>query len=401
MNNRTLGYSRSLYSGLWLLLLSASITNLINVLSLLLFGNIIPILGAVVKYVTIAASALMIIRIARSHFLFITGSLVLFALIWYKSYTFNSAASSAIEENVIPFFCETLPYLWIFYGFCKSDIKKGTSNFFYLLYRICKVKLVLALLAQLIMFVFPSTDIFHDYMNAANAILLGLNVVTIKNIINKHSNKLDTILEAISVIFILLLGSRGGILCYASVYLLYYIFVSKARERRRIIGLILVGGVFLFLFGPSLLSAFMGSSSRYTDLLSSGNLFYDEERALISTIIFSNIIDNPFGLGVMADRPILTESTEVWAVFYTHNLELEMALNFGYIGFLISAVLICFIIYILRKNIQIANKQILVALVATSIIKLQVSSSYWIDPIFWAVVGYVLACRKMPNLTSN
>lgn len=396
MNNSSI-YSRSLYYGLWILLLSASVTNAVNVISLLVFGSVIPILGQSIKYLTILASALMLIRIAKSYLVFIVGSLILFSFIWYQSYVYNVDASSAIESNLIPFFLEALPYMWIFYGFCKFDIGRKLNSFPPLFFQICRIKLILALFSQLIMFIFPRTDIFHDYMNAANAILLGMAAVTAKNIADKHSNKFDTFLEVIALIFILRLGSRGGILCYSSVYFLYYCFVSRAKEKRKAVLLVLGATTLLLIMGPFLLQSFSGSSSRYLTLFKSGELFHDQNRSLIFSIVYDNIRQNPMGMGVMADRPILLNSNEIWEVYYAHNMELEMGVNFGYLGFLISFGILFSIIYTLKRKISIDNKILLIAIVASSIVKLQVSSSYWIDPLFWGVIGYLLACRHVPT----
>ena len=392
--NNPYTFNKSLSIGLWILLLSTSITNAINVLSLVAFGTVIPFLGQFIKYTAILASALMLAQIASKYMSFVLSSLLLFIYIWYRSYVFNVDAMSAIEDNISPFFFESLPYMWIFYGFCKLDVRNGSSNFFPLLLKICKVKLVLALFAQLVMFIFPASDIFKDYMNAANAILLGLNFITVQNIVDKHSNKLNTLLEIISLLFILKLGSRGAIMCYASVYLLYYIFVSTAKEKRKAILLVTILGILALIIFPILRPILYDSSSRYIELLNTGALFYDENRALIFGIVMAEIIANPMGLGVMADRPLLLNSNEVWSVYFAHNMELEMALNFGYIGFVIFGLLIIQIIKIFMKKTNLSYKVLLIALVSSSIIKLQVSSSYWVDPIFWGVVGYVLAWRK-------
>ena len=376
--------------GLWCLLLSATISNAIDVLSILFAGTLFPELRAIVQAITVFITAIMLLSMVKTQWKLMFISLSLFAGIWYLSALYNSDAAPFIKENISTFFFEALPYLWVFNYFIQTDIKKQNNIFFQLLYRICRVKLIIALLTQFIMFVAPQTDIFHDYMNAANAMLLGLVVITAKNMSDHHIVLFNDLLEFTTVLFILILGSRGGLLCYASFYILYFLFIADIKKPA-IITLAILGFVFIYFLGPSIISSFAGSDNRLLSLYSSKELVHDESRELIAGIIFSNIVDNPWGLGVMADRAILTSSNEIWEVFYAHNLELEMGINFGYFGLLLSVVLLITILFYLHSSYDKYIRLTYLALVSCSIVKLQVSSSYWKDPIFWAVMGMLLA----------
>lgn len=384
-------YGRIAEIGLWVLLLSATITNAVDVLSLLFSGSIVPEIRSTIQIVTISITAIMLLYMMQTQWKLIITSLLLFAFIWYRSAVYNSDATPFIEDNINAFFFESLPYLWVFNYFIKIDIHNQRYSFFNLLYKVCRVKLIIALITQLIMFIVPSTDIFHDYMNAANAMLLGLLVVTAKNITDHHRIAVNTFLEFATVLSIFILGSRGGLLCYASFYLFYFLFFSGTKKKILLAVLGITAFLLIVTIGPSLLSLFAGSDNRLLSLLSSHELAADESRALISGIVISNIIQHPWGMGVMADRAILSSSDEIWGIFYAHNLELEMGLNFGYIGLFASIVLLIMIIYYARSSYCKELRLLFLALVSTSIIKLQVSTSYWIDPIFWAVLGVLLA----------
>lgn len=376
--------------GLWCLLLSATISNAIDVLSILFAGTSFPELRTIVQVITIIITAIMLLSMVKTQWKLMFISLSLFAGIWYLSALYNSDAAPFIKENISSFFFEALPYLWVFNYFIQTDIKKQHNIFFQLLYKICRVKLIIALLTQFIMFVAPQTDIFHDYMNAANAMLLGLVVLTAKNMSDYHKVLFNDLLEFTTVLFIIILGSRGGLLCYASFYILYFLFIADVKKTA-ILTLAILTFVFLYFWGPSIISSFAGSDNRLLSLYSSKELVHDESRELIAGIIFGNIVDHPWGLGVMADRAILTSSNEIWEVFYTHNLELEMGINFGYFGLLLSVVLLITIIYYLHSSYDKYIRMTYLTLVSCSIVKLQVSSSYWKDPMFWAVMGILLA----------
>lgn len=376
--------------GLWCLLLSATISNAIDVLSILFAGTSFPELRTIVQVITIIITAIMLLSMVKTQWKLMFISLSLFAGIWYLSALYNSDAAPFIKENISSFFFEALPYLWVFNYFIQTDIKKQHNIFFQLLYKICRVKLIIVLLTQFIMFVAPQTDIFHDYMNAANAMLLGLVVLTAKNMSDYHKVLFNDLLEFTTVLFIIILGSRGGLLCYASFYILYFLFIADVKKTA-ILTLAILTFVFLYFWGPSIISSFAGSDNRLLSLYSSKELVHDESRELIAGIIFGNIVDHPWGLGVMADRAILTSSNEIWEVFYTHNLELEMGINFGYFGLLLSVVLLITIIYYLHSSYDKYIRMTYLTLVSCSIVKLQVSSSYWKDPMFWAVMGILLA----------
>lgn len=339
--------------------------------------------------VTMVLYALALVKIARTEWKTIAFSTIILGSLWYLSGEQHPHLLPYLNENMQSFFVECLPYMWIFSYYSKKMANDGDS-FFNLLLKIYKFRLVLALFSQAIMFVFPHTDIFHDYMSAANALLVGLVFVSVDNLRNGHKNRWSTILEVTAVIFILMLGSRGGIMCYASTYLLYFAFCTHGKNKIRWISLgaaLLLVGYFML---PFILENFGGS--RYITLLNNGELVHDEHRSLISDIMILNIVQNPWGCGIMADRDILISSTEIWEVFYAHNFFLEMGIDFGYIGILAAILYVVYIIITMRtKNINYVL--IAIPLVATSIIKLMVSSSFWRDPIFWALAGIILTSQ--------
>ena len=398
MNNSQLKISPIISIGIWVLLLSAPINNLIDVLSMLFSGTKAEAIHDVIRNVTIFFVGTLLVGIFKKQATIMLGSLFFFGVLWYRSAAGHPNLIPFLEENSVPFFIECLPYLWIFNYLIKTDRQQSGFYAYSYLFKIYKIKLVLALIAQFIMFVFPATDIFHDYMNAANAILVGLLFVTIDNLRTSHHNKRNFILEIASVLSILLLGSRGGIMCYISNYFFYFVLISKGARKRK--GILL--GFFLFFLLLIILPIITSSwgDNRLVNLFSSGRLFYDEERQLISGIMIANIIQNPWGMGVMADRDLLTNSNEVWSVFYAHNFFLEMGIDFGYIGILIALV---FVVGVIRLLIiaQDNYKCIINVLLCSSVVKLMVSASFWTDSIIWALLGVVLAIPFRHDKPSN
>ena len=371
--------------GLWTLLLVGTITNGIDVLGKLLIGSTLETLTSIIKNLSKVILALSLVAIFPKEKKVIIITLLLFGAIWYWSSQVSIYNIPFLKDNFQAFFIESLPYLWFFAYFIESD-NDDCESFYVLLYRICRVKLIIALASQIIMFIFPQTDIFLDYMNAANALLLGLLVIVSSNLLNHHSNKLDNVLEFLTIASIIVLGSRGGVLCYGAFYILYFFFFANNKHKGIIIILSCVGLILLYLLMPLFLNVFAGSENRLVEKFLSNTFVHDENRAIIFASLLSEFGSNPFGMGVMADREILTTSTEIWNVYYAHNLFLELLVDFGYIGAVLSIILVIWMIKCLRRGFG-YTKLILCILISCSFIKLMVSSSLWQDQIFWAMIG--------------
>lgn len=384
-DKKTQIFSKLAVVGLWTLLLVGTITNGIDVLGKLLTGSTLDSITSIIKNLSMVILALSLVPIFLKEKKVIITTLLLFGGVWYWSLTKSIFNIPFLLENFQAFFLEGLPYLWFFAYFIESD-NNGNESFYQLLYKICRVKLILALAAQIIMFVFPQSDIFHDYMNAAYALLFGLLVIVSSNMLNHHSNKLDNVLELLSIASIVVLGSRGGVMCYGAFYILYFLYFSNSKRKGAVILLGSFGLLFLYLLMPLLISAFAGSGNRLVEMLSSNTLVYDENRALIFEILLREFDSNPLGMGVMADRAILTTSNEIWDTYYAHNLFLELLVDFGYIGVCLSIILVIWMIKCLRRGLG-YTKLILCVLISCSFVKLMVSTSFWIDPIFWAMIG--------------
>lgn len=384
-DKKTQIFSKLAVIGLWTLLLVGTITNGMDVLGKLLIGSTLDTLTSIIKNLSMVILSLSLVPIFLKEKKLIVFTLLLFGVIWYWSSQTSIYNTPFLIENFQAFFIEALPYLWFFAYFLESD-NNDCKSFYVLLYKICRVKLIIALSSQIIMFISPQTDIFFDYMDAANALLLGLLVIVSSNLLNHHSNKIDNVLELLSIASIVVLGSRGGVMCYAAFYILYFLFFAKNNHKGFIILLCCVGLILLYQLMPLFLKVFAGSENRLVEKLSSNTFVHDENRALIYAILLSDFGSNPLGMGVMADREILTTSTEIWEVFYAHNLFLEMLVDFGYIGVVLSIILIIWMIKCLRRGLG-YTKLILCVLISCSFIKLMVSSSLWKDQIFWAMIG--------------
>ena len=397
--NKTQIFNKLAVLGLWTLLLVGTITNGLDVLGMLLTGATLDTITTIIKNISMVILGISLVPVFLKEKKVIISTLLIFGALWYWSSTKSPLNTPFLLSNMQAFFLEGLPYLWFFAYFIESD-NTSSNNLFNLLYKICRMKLIIALVTQMIMFIAPQTDIFHDYMNAANALLLGLLVVAAHNMRSKHSRRSDNIMEVVAVLSILALGSRGGVLCYGSFYLLYFLFMTSGKKKVTYIWLGAIALLFMYLLMPAIIESLAGSNNRLAKMFSSNTLVHDDNRALIYTILLRDFADNPLGMGIMADRAILTTSNEIWETFYAHNLFLELIVDFGYIGIFASILLVVWIVRQLRKSSS-YNVLLLCILVSCSFVKLMVSSSLWLDPIFWALIGSLWCINKRNKILQS
>lgn len=376
------------FFGLGFLILHGSIRNLIVIVFSLIGINIFNVADSALKVLTILFLIPSILFAFRNRPFKIIISLSIFAFVWWFSFSYNIDARRYIIDGITQFFIECLPFLWLFYCLfdSKTNEEKRSLSF---LFSISKVQLLFLLFVQTLIFLVPRVDIYNDYMSASYLLLEPLLIVG-AFIFSSKIKVLDVFLFIIGTFYILIIGSRGAFLCEL-VFIFSYFLIFKIKKVINKI-LLLLASVVLVIFVPSVAKLLLVfGENRILQSLSSLSLFSDNSRVLIFNLIFDKIKENPFGLGVLSDRPILLNSNVIWTVYYSHNFILELGIDFGYFGFLISALIIflLFMAYFSTNNKR--KKILLLAFASFSIIKLLVSSSIWIETSFWKLLGIAFA----------
>ncbi len=203
----------------------------------------------------------------------------------------------------------------------------------------------------------------------------------------------------VASIAILMMGSRGPVLCLG----IYVIVVSALTIRLRrpyvLIGIILICAVFVLipnLFdyliqGAYALGQRYGLSTRFFDKMLSGNFTASSGRMTIRQQIRYYLRNEPIvGLGIYGDRYVTKG-------FYAHNLFLEIYAHFGYfLGTILSA---SFVILLLRGLIYVfksknESARCVSLLLLCCCCKLMVSNSYLREPFLWLMMGYFVALLR-------
>ena len=212
----------------------------------------------------------------------------------------------------------------------------------------------------------------------------------------KEKRPLYFILAAISLIEILLGGSRAPLLAVAAMMLLMYfryrkdlnkvlrvlIFFAAVTLILLYVALGLEG--FIVLLG-TILSKIFGSSSRTIQSLLGGASALDSSgRDRLYTMALDMIKNGFWGYGAYGDRYVIGR---VFWVGYAHNVFLELLIDFGWIigGFFCIRILVAALRMVFRCKDE--NWFILFIIFAVPSLKLLLSGSFWFLEVFWAAAA--------------
>ena len=212
----------------------------------------------------------------------------------------------------------------------------------------------------------------------------------------KEKKLLYFLMAAISVLEILLGGSRGPLLAVSLMLLLMYFRfrreVSPVLRGAILSAALLVAALVLVLgfqdfviFIGSLLSKVLGSSSRTLDTMMSGEKLLDGTgRDRLYAIAIDMIKTGFWGYGAYGDRYVIGQ---VFWVGYAHNIFFELLIDFGWIlgGFFIVKMAIA----VFRMLFQCKDNDwyLLFMIFFIPSIKLLLSGSFWFLDSFWAAIA--------------
>ncbi len=379
---------RKLYWLLLGILLKGTLIDLANVLQM----NILePIINALCVLLFLIGLTELLKSVSKT----ILISTSIFAVLWLFSYWFYPQNRPHILDNYIQFFIFVLPFFWVGVYQIKNNI------YLKLFLPIARIKLVLACLVQILIFINPSLDIFEgDYMNAANSLLVGLIAVYYLSFQERRIS--DIALSIVSTIILLLCGSRGVFVSILFFAFLYIASSAKKSHQVMLVGTFLILSFIdlkqLILLPIAELANQIGYSSHLIDAVVDFSVFEDESRTQLFEGFYKAIWKAPFGYGIMGDRQLAVVNNIWHKPMYPHNLYLEALINFGYtIGLLIA---IIFTFKLFKSVFIIKNssfRDTIIVLASCSFIKLLFSSSYWWDPIFFMLLGSMSMISYLNN----
>lgn len=212
----------------------------------------------------------------------------------------------------------------------------------------------------------------------------------------KEFNWRRLVLFLIGAVCLVMMGTRGAVLCLLIFMFVAVILTKKLRNPIVILGLVLTA--LLLLFFDSLTNALIdlaytvantfGLSTRIFDKMLSGSLMGSSGRQEIRQRITYYLSESTItGLGIYGDV-LVAEG------LYAHNLILELIAHYGYyIGSLFFIALVVLVWRGISYSIKTEddNTQLVSFLLLCCSFKLMLSSSYLREPFLWIMMGYFVA----------
>lgn len=208
----------------------------------------------------------------------------------------------------------------------------------------------------------------------------------------------------------LMCGSRGVLLCYFALAVLYIIVFLKQKQRWLAITIFGVLCIMLFLNLQNIflwLNQLM-PNSRTIQLFAEGDIFHMSSRDKYYNFVLDAISNSPLKInGIYSDRYYIGQffgrknATDIFGS-YAHNFFLEVLFQFGIWGipFLFFIIFsICYSIHIIRRSQDKALMALFIVFAAYCIGQLMFSSSYLTEVSFGCLTGIMLSVYlKRKNL---
>lgn len=145
--------------------------------------------------------------------------------------------------------------------------------------------------------------------------------------------RIDWIMAVLSIVYIVLGGSRGPFLCIIFFVAVYALVFNKSKKQKLVFAVLLFSaGTVLFVAYEQILQGLaelldqFGLRSRIISRLIAGTVSDDNGRIVLWNATLDMIKENPFGYGAMGTRHVL--DALIWAG-YPHNFILELIADFG------------------------------------------------------------------------
>lgn len=203
----------------------------------------------------------------------------------------------------------------------------------------------------------------------------------------KNFSIISLLFSVLSIFVLLAFGCRGAILCMVSFVILYLLLVKKIIQNvpLMIICLSACGICVLFatqaITGMSDIMENLGFSTRIFDFYFDGEILSNNGRNQIQTILFDELQEHPFGLGICGAQGAIGT--------YSHNFILEFIISFGWA---LGGLICVGVFFVLFKgyNACTNDKQrgFFLVLFCASVVHLFVSGIVWKDSFFYMLLGY-------------
>lgn len=318
---------------------------------------------------------------------------ILFAIFYVVSPLFYPNSAAFVSENFHDFILTVVPFFFIGLTF---DYERDEKLFYFtavfgiliqIFWQIC----------QIAGFVDFDVDdrAMSEQMGTAYGFLFSVCYITKSAFDNVRL--FDVVLSVLSIIVLLLMGTRGPVVVYLVFVVCYVFFHTKIHNNGMVKKtLFFLIALTLYLFSNPILQGFakiatnIGLSARVFESFIDDQMFNMEESSFRDIIYKDafNIIKsgNEFGSGFGYDRIVMGSFR------HAHNFELEILLDFGRIGGSIILVLLLWMIVKSYRITRSTNESAFMTVMLTcGLLSLQLSSTWIVHPLFFIFFGYMVS----------
>lgn len=311
--------------------------------------------------------------------IYAVGLCVFFLAAWGITTFLFPANNPHIEKVGIDLICTIVTFVAISSG--EVDLEKFTR----LLMVVSRI-LIIVCLISLTTIDNLAYYISRAYMVFSNAIMVPIGLIIFSAIVN---NKwVDYILGFGGLIILLFLGSRGSFLALSLSTVL--LLLIKSNNKKTLYGLILIPLLFIAGYWISKSDILGLETSRILQKISSGSLFSVNDRLGIWKYLLKCCSHDAFlGHGLCADRYYLPFQLTGADSTYAHNLFIELLVDFGILGMIISVALVNVLIKYFKKETDDRYKMIVITFFFLSFFQLMYSRSYLTEPNLFVMFGVI------------
>lgn len=187
-------------------------------------------------------------------------------------------------------------------------------------------------------------------------------------------------------------GSRGSLICIATMIVLWVVF-SEATPVRKL-GAVVCIAVFTAVFLANaqdilqtiayFLQDSFGLESRTITSILQGEALDDSGRDAIYELVNSALAANPYGYGAYGDRPIIGPYF-YWG--YCHNIFYELSVNFGVAVAVAILVVLLGASFLSMLRTRDSAHRVLIMICLSMCMRLLVSDTFWGNDFFWMLIG--------------
>lgn len=316
--------------------------------------------------------------------IYAVGLCVFFLAAWGITTFLFPANNPHIEKVGIDLICAILTFVAVSSG--EIDLEKFTR----LLIVVSRI-LIIVCLISLTTIDNLTYYISRAYMVFSNAIMVPIGIIIFSAIVN---NKwVDYILGFGGLIILLFLGSRGSFLALSLSAVL--LLLIKSNNKKPLYGLILIPLLLIAGYMISNSDILGLETSRILQKISSGSLFSANDRLGIWKYLLKCCSNDAFlGHGLCADRYYLPLQFTGADSTYAHNLFIELLVDFGILGVIISVALVNVLIKYFKIETDDRYKMIVITFFFLSFFQLMYSRSYLTEPNLFVMFGVIFLRLK-------